>query len=240
MSMFRDRADAGRRLAKALAGYKDRHPVVLALPRGGVPVAAEVAEALEAPLDLILVRKIGVPTEPELAMGAVVDGVAPIVVRNEEVIELSGTTAAEFDRACAQELAEIERRRQLYIGERARAEVAGQVVIVVDDGIATGATTRAALQAIRVRKPKELVLAVPVAPPDTVMSLRGQVDSLICLETPELFGAIGYFYRDFRQVSDQEVLTILKRFSTMGTFPATRTQSTSLPAPSPATFMPNA
>jgi predicted phosphoribosyltransferase len=138
------------------------------------------------------------------------------VVRNEEVIELSGTTAAEFDRACAQELAEIERRRQLYIGERARAEVAGQVVIVVDDGIATGATTRAALQAIRVRKPKELVLAVPVAPPDTVMSLRGQVDSLICLETPELFGAIGYFYRDFRQVSDQEVLTILKRF------PATR------------------
>lgn len=216
MSMFRDRADAGRRLAKALAGYKDRHPVVLALPRGGVPVAAEVAEALEAPLDLILVRKIGVPTEPELAMGAVVDGVAPVVVRNEEVIELSGTTAAEFDRACAQELAEIERRRQLYIGERARAEVAGQVVIVVDDGIATGATTRAALQAIRVRKPKELVLAVPVAPPDTVMSLRGQVDSLICLETPELFGAIGYFYRDFRQVSDQEVLTILKRF------PATR------------------
>ncbi len=216
MSMFRDRADAGRRLAKALAGYKDRHPVVLALPRGGVPVAAEVAEALEAPLDLILVRKIGVPTEPELAMGAVVDGVAPIVVRNEEVIELSGTTAAEFDRACAQELAEIERRRQLYIGERARAEVEGQVVIVVDDGIATGATTRAALQAIRVRKPKELVLAVPVAPPDTVMSLRGQVDSLICLETPELFGAIGYFYRDFRQVSDQEVLTILKRF------PATR------------------
>jgi predicted phosphoribosyltransferase len=214
--MFRDRADAGRRLAKALAGYKDRHPVVLALPRGGVPVAAEVAEALEAPLDLILVRKIGVPTEPELAMGAVVDGVAPVVVRNEEVIELSGTTAAEFDRACAQELAEIERRRQLYIGERARAEVAGQVVIVVDDGIATGATTRAALQAIRVRKPKELVLAVPVAPPDTVMSLRGQVDSLICLETPELFGAIGYFYRDFRQVSDQEVLTILKRF------PATR------------------
>ncbi len=216
MSMFRDRADAGRRLAKALAGYKDRHPVVLALPRGGVPVAAEVAEALEAPLDLILVRKIGVPTEPELAMGAVVDGVAPIVVRNEEVIELSGTTAAEFDGACAQELAEIERRRQLYIGERARAEVEGQVVIVVDDGIATGATTRAALQAIRVRKPKELVLAVPVAPPDTVMSLRGQVDSLICLETPELFGAIGYFYRDFRQVSDQEVLTILKRF------PATR------------------
>jgi putative phosphoribosyl transferase len=212
MMDFRDRSDAGRRLAKALSSYKDRHPVVLALPRGGVPVAAEVAAALDAPLDLILVRKIGVPTQPELAMGAVVDGTAPIVVRNEEVIELSGTTSDEFDAACASELEEIERRRQLYIGDRARAEIAGQVVIVIDDGIATGATTRAALQAIRNRKPKELVLAVPVAPPDTITKLRGEVDALICLETPELFGAIGYFYRDFRQVSDQEVVAILKRF----------------------------
>jgi predicted phosphoribosyltransferase len=212
MMDFRDRSDAGRRLAKALSSYKDRHPVVLALPRGGVPVAAEVAAALDAPLDLILVRKIGVPAQPELAMGAVVDGTAPIVVRNEEVIELSGITADEFDAACARELAEIERRRQLYIGDRARAEIAGQVVIVIDDGIATGATTRAALQAIRNRKPKELVLAVPVAPPDTITQLRGEVDALICLETPESFGAIGYFYRYFRQVSDQEVVTILKRF----------------------------
>lgn len=212
MMDFQDRSDAGRRLAKALSSYKDRHPVILALPRGGVPVAAEVAAALDAPLDLILVRKIGVPIQPELAMGAVVDGAAPIVVRNEEVIELSGTTADEFDAACASELAEIERRRQLYIGDRARAEIAGQVVIVIDDGIATGATTRAALQAIRNRKPKELVLAVPVAPPDTITKLRDEVDALICLETPELFGAIGYFYRDFRQVSDQEVVAILKRF----------------------------
>lgn len=212
MMDFRDRSDAGHKLAKALSSYKDRKPVVLALPRGGVPVAAEVAAALDAPLDLILVRKIGVPTQPELAMGAVVDGTAPIVVRNEEVIELSGTTADEFDAACASELEEIERRRQLYIGDRARAEIAGQVVIVIDDGIATGATTRAALQAIRNRKPKELVLAVPVAPPDTITKLRGEVDALICLETPELFGAIGYFYRDFRQVSDQEVVAILKRF----------------------------
>ena len=212
MMDFRDRSDAGRRLAKALSSYKDRHPVVLALPRGGVPVAAEVAAALEAPLDLILVRKIGVPTQPELAMGAVVDGTAPIVVRNEEVIELSGTTADEFDAACKRELAEIERRRQLYIGERSRAEITGQVVIIIDDGIATGATTRAALQAIRNRRPKELVLAVPVAPPDTITQLRPEVDALVCLETPELFGAIGYFYRDFRQVSDQEVVAILKRF----------------------------
>ncbi|MGB8400074.1 phosphoribosyltransferase [Bradyrhizobium sp.] len=213
---FRNRSDAGRRLAKALSSYKGRHVVVLALPRGGVPVAAEVAAALDAPLDLILVRKIGVPTQPELAMGAVVDGIAPIVVRNQEVIELSGTTADEFDAAYAEELAEIERRRQLYIGERARAEIAGQVVIVIDDGIATGATTRAALQAIRNRKPKELVLAVPVAPRDTITQLRQEVDALICLETPELFGAIGYFYQDFRQVSDEEVVATLKRFPIKG------------------------
>ncbi|QWG20867.1 phosphoribosyltransferase [Bradyrhizobium sediminis] len=213
---FRDRSDAGRRLANALSAYKGRNAVVLALPRGGVPVAAEVAEALDAPLDLILVRKIGVPSQPELAMGAVVDGPAPIVVRNQEVIELSGTTAEEFDAVCAEELAEIERRRKLYLGERTRAPVAGQVVIIVDDGIATGATTRAALQAIRNRKPKELVLAVPVAPPDTIERLRGEVDALICLEMPELFGAIGYFYRDFRQVGDEEVVETLKRFPVKG------------------------
>jgi predicted phosphoribosyltransferase len=212
MIMFRDRSDAGRRLAKALSEYKGRNAVVLALPRGGVPVAAEVAAALDASLDLILVRKIGVPVQPELAMGAVVDGAAPIIVRNEEVIEFTGVTADEFDEACASELAEIERRRKLYIGERARPEIAGQVVIVIDDGIATGATTRAALQAIRKRNPKELVLAVPVAPSDTVAKLRQDVDTLICLEMPELFGAIGYFYHDFRQVSDEEVVATLKRF----------------------------
>jgi predicted phosphoribosyltransferase len=215
MMMFRDRSDAGRRLAKALSKYKGTNTVVLALPRGGVPVAAKVAEALNAPLDLVLVRKIGVPAQPELAMGAVVDGAAPIVVRNDEVIELSGVTAGEFDEARARELAEIERRRQLYIGQRARAEIAGHVVIVIDDGIATGATMRAALQAIRKRKPKELVLAVPVAPPDAVRLLRQEVDNLLCLETPELFGAIGYFYRDFRQVSDREVVEILNRFPTV-------------------------
>jgi len=216
---FRDRSEAGRRLAEALSAYRGRDAVVLALPRGGVPVAAEVTAALQAPLDLILVRKIGVPTQPELAMGAVVDGATPIVVRNEDVIEFAGITEDEFDAECAREFAEIERRRQLYIGERARAEIAGQTVIVIDDGVATGATTRAALQAIRNRKPKQLVLAVPVAPGETITKLRGEVDALICLETPELFGAIGYFYRDFRQVSDQEVITILKRF------PATRPAS---------------
>jgi putative phosphoribosyl transferase len=217
MMDFRDRSDAGRRLAKALSSYKNRHPVVLALPRGGVPVAAEVAATLDAPLDLILVRKIGVPTQPELAMGAVVDGIAPIVVRNEDVIRLSGTTAQEFDKACEQERAEIERRRNLYIGERPRAKISGQVAIVIDDGIATGATTRAALQAVRKQKPKELVLAVPVAPRDTIEELRQEVDALICLEMPDPFIAIGCFYRDFRQVSDEEVVAILRRFPVKGT-----------------------
>src|SRR5512138_4017658 len=131
---FVNRTEAGRKLAKALAAYEGETPIVMTLPRGGDPVAAEVAAALDAPLDLILVRKIGVPTQPELAMGAVVDGTAPIVVRNEAVIELSGVTSDEFDATCARELAEIERRRQLYIGDRARAEIAGQIVIVIDDG----------------------------------------------------------------------------------------------------------
>jgi predicted phosphoribosyltransferase len=167
MMPFIDRTDAGRRLAKALARYKGQHPVVLALPRGGVPVAAEVAAALDAPLDLILVRKIGVPFQKELAMGAVVDGAEPVIVRNEEVIRLTGVSEDDFNATRDQELAEIERRRQRYLGNRPYPQIAGRTVIVVDDGIATGATTRAALRAIRMRKPGKLVLAVPVAPTDT-------------------------------------------------------------------------
>ena len=143
-------------------------PVVLALPRGGVPVAAEVAAALDAPLDLILVRKIGVPFQPELAMGAVVDGREPVIVRNEDVISLTGVSEQEFNATRDQQLAEIERRRKLYLGDRPHPQIADRIVIVVDDGIATGATTRAALQAIRMRKPSKLVLAVPVAPTDTL------------------------------------------------------------------------
>ena len=169
---FRDRSDAGRKLASALAQYTDQQPVVLALPRGGVPVAAEVAAALNAPLDLVLVRKIGVPFQPELAMGAVVDGGAPLVVRNEDVIRLAGIDEADFKAVCDSALAEIERRRQRYLGGRARVEVAGRTAIVIDDGIATGATTRAALRATRMRKPKRLVLAVPVAPTDSLAAMR--------------------------------------------------------------------
>ena len=208
---FIDRTDAGRQLAKALARYKAQRPVVLALPRGGVPVAAEVATVLDAPLDLILVRKIGVPFQPELAMGAVVDGGKPVVVRNEDVISLTGVSEREFNATCDQQLAEIERRRKLYLGNRPHPLIAGRTVIVVDDGIATGATTRAALQAIRMRKPSKLVLAVPVAPTESLKELRGEADEIICLEDYEDFGAIGLFYSDFRQVSDTEVIEILAR-----------------------------
>ena len=178
---FVDRTDAGQQLSKALARYKDRRPVVLALPRGGVPVAAEIAAALGAPLDLILVRKIGVPFQPELAMGAVVDGGEPVIVRNEDVISLSGVSEQEFNTIRDQQLAEIERRRKLYLGDRPHPPVAGRTVLVVDDGVATGATTRAALHAIRLRKPSKLVLAVPVAPTDTLEKLRGEADEVVCL-----------------------------------------------------------
>jgi len=209
---FKDRTEAGRKLAKALAAYKDQHPVILALPRGGVPVAAEVAATLHAPLDLILVRKIGVPIQPELAMGAVVDGGAPIIVRNEDVIRLAGIDETEFKAICDSELAEIERRRQRYLGSRERSDVAGRTAIVIDDGIATGATIRAALRATRMRNPKKLVLAVPVAPKDNLAALHSDADEVVCLEDYEFFEAIGLYYANFNQVTDEEVIEMLKRF----------------------------
>jgi putative phosphoribosyl transferase len=209
---FEDRSDAGRKLAAALAEYEGRQPVVLASPRGGVPVAAEVAAALNAPLDLILVRKIGVPFQPELAMGAVADGGTPLIVRNEDVIRLAGIDEGDFETVCNRELAEIARRGNRYLGGRARAEVAGRTAIVIDDGIATGATTRAALRATRMRKPNRLVLAVPVAPSDSLAAMRPEADEVVCLEDYSDFGAIGFYYSNFRQISDEEVIDALRRF----------------------------
>jgi putative phosphoribosyl transferase len=211
--MFEDRAEAGRRLAAALVVYKDEQPVVLGLPRGGVAVAAEIAEALDAPLGLILVRKIGAPTRRELALGAVVDGQDPCVVRNDDVIQALGVDDATFDAICRRELGEIERRRRRYAGDATRVDVAGRMAIVVDDGIATGATMRAALRATRMRRPKKLVLAVPVAAPEALDELRSEVDDLVCLISEEPLSAIGLFYVDFHQMSDAEVTEILARFA---------------------------
>jgi putative phosphoribosyl transferase len=208
---FKDRRDAGHKLATALTGYKKQHPVVLALPRGGVPVAAEVAQALDAPLDLVLVRKIGVPWQPELAMGAVVDGASPVIVRNEDVIRMAGIDEAQFKATCDHEIAEIARRRQRYLGDRAPVDVTGRVTIVVDDGIATGATTRAALRATRMRNPAKLVLAVPVAPTDSLAEMRTEADDVVCLEDHTFFSVIGLYYYDFRQVSDEEVIALLAK-----------------------------
>lgn len=207
--MFADRREAGIRLAVLLKPFRHRDCVILALPRGGVPVAAEVARALQAPLDLLLVRKIGAPGQSELAIGSVIDGGAPIVIRDGELIRLTHTSDAQFDRICARELEEIERRRKYYLGGRKPEPLAGRIVIVVDDGLATGNTMRAALEAVRQRNPKLIVMAVPVAPAETLEDLRHFVDQIVCLETPEWFGSVGYHYKDFRQIEDEEVIHIL-------------------------------
>jgi len=208
--VFANRRDAGRRLAAALSDYREKGPVVIALPRGGVVVAAEIASALDAPLDLLFVQKIGVPFQPELAMGAIVEGAEPTIVRNESVIRQAGVREKEFSAICQLEQAEIERRRQRYLGDRSNIPLGGRVVIVVDDGIATGSTVKAALKAIRKQEPRELVLAVPVAPPETLEELERDVDALICLEAPLIFRAVGHFYEEFRQVSDAEVISALE------------------------------
>jgi len=210
---FKNRSDAGRKLAARLVQYKDQQVVLLALPRGGVPVAAEVAAVLGAPIDLVLVRKIGVPSQPELAMGAIVDGDSPITVRNEDVIRLAGVDERTFRAVRDREFAELERRRRLYLGGRNRIGVKDRIAIVIDDGVATGATTRAALRAIRMRQPNKLILAVPVGPTDTIEAMREEADEVLCLEIYEEFNAIGTFYGDFRQITDQEVIDILTRFT---------------------------
>ncbi len=208
--MFADRAEAARALAQRLAGMHLAPPiVVLALPRGGVPIAAELARVLHAALDLVLVRKIGVPWQRELAVAAVVDGDKPEIVIDDEVLQLAGVDRDYIETQALIELTEIERRRRVYLRGRAPLSLAGATAIVVDDGIATGTTVRAALKALRRRQPARLVLAVPVAPHDTVVALRNEVDDLVCLAEPEPFHAIGLHYADFHQVSDDEVMAAL-------------------------------
>jgi putative phosphoribosyl transferase len=207
--VFADRRAAGRALAQVLAERHFTDPVVLALPRGGVPVAAEIARALGAPMDLMLVRKIGVPYQPELAAAAVVDGLHPEIVTNDDVIASSGISRDYLDRAARRELVEIERRRRAYLRDRPPVPLEGRTLILVDDGIATGASVRAALEALRRRKPRALILAVPVAPAETLEELRPGVDDIVCLEMPQPFLAIGLHYRDFHQLTDDDVVAIL-------------------------------
>ncbi len=211
MLPFPDRSAAGRALADRLAVMTFDHPaVVLALPRGGVPVAAEVARRLRAPLDLLMVRKIGVPGQPEVALAAVVDGERPDVVIDERLLGYAEAWAPYIEREKALALAEIERRRHVYLAGRPAVPLMGRTVIVVDDGIATGTTVRGALQALRRRNPARLLLAVPVAPAEAVARLRDEVDDLVCLAQPSPFGAVGLHYADFHPVDDDEVLAALR------------------------------
>ena len=207
---FRNRTDAGRQLAEKLAAYADRPDVlVLALPRGGVPVGFEVARALGAPLDVFLVRKLGVPGYEELAMGAVATG--GVRVLNDEIVRGLGISDHEIDAAAARELQELARRERLYRGDRPPPDIAGRTVILVDDGLATGATMRAAIAAVRQRQPARIVVAVPTASPDTCEALKAEADDVVCAMTPEPFLAVGHWYEDFTQTTDDEVRELLAR-----------------------------
>jgi len=207
---FTNRAEAARLLAQRLAAMKLAPPiVVLALPRGGVPIGAEIARVLHAGLDLLLVKKIGVPWQTELAVAAVVDGEHPEIVIDEEMQGLPGVDRDYIEVQAKRAFQEIERRRSVYLRGRAPLPLHGATAIVVDDGIATGTTMRAALKGLRRRHPARLVLAVPVAPHDTIVALRDEVDDLVCLAQPYPFRAIGLHYDDFHQIEDEEVLAAL-------------------------------
>jgi putative phosphoribosyl transferase len=207
--VFATRREAGRMLADALSSFRGADVVVLGIPRGGLPVAREVADALGAPLDIIVVRKLGAPGEPELGIGAVVDGDHPRAIFNQAVIEHLGVRDEYIRAEIERQLKEIKRREATYRAGRAPVPLADKTVIVIDDGIATGSSVRAALRGVRRLKPKRLVLAVPVAPAETVEALRGDADEIVCLESPPDFFAVGQFYRDFHQVGDEEVARIL-------------------------------
>ncbi len=206
---FRDRSDAGQRLAEALAKFRNDRCIVYALPRGGLPVGIEIARVLKAPLDVILVRKLKAPSQPELALGAVVDGDEPELVINEAIASQLDPSGDDIRLAAGKELEEIERRRALYLRDGTQQSAMGRTAIVVDDGIATGATARAAIAALRRRAPKRIVLAVPVAPSDVALEMRREVDELICLELRDDFSSVGSFYADFPQVSDATVVMLL-------------------------------
>ena len=206
---FVDRAAAGRALAARLSRFRGQDPLILALPRGGVPVAYEVAQELDAELDLLLVRKLGAPGHPEVGIGAVVDGSPPQVVLNQEFIRRIGASSDYIDAELRRQLAEMERRRRLYVGDRAAPRVAGRTVIVVDDGVATGGTVIAALRGLAEARARRRILAVPVAPREVLETLRSARDEVVCLASPEPFHAVGAHYADFTQTGDEEVVRLL-------------------------------
>lgn len=209
---FADRVEAGRRLAARLEHLRGRRPVVVGLPRGGVPVAAEVARALDAPLDVILVRKLGVPFQPELAMGAV--GEDGVTVINREVMAAARVPERDVEAVERREREELERRARAYRGNHPRVPLAGRTVIIVDDGIATGSTARAACHVARAAGAEHVVLAVPVAPPEWTTRLSGDADELVAVETPEPFFAVGQFYANFAPTTDDQVVACLESAAT--------------------------
>lgn len=205
---FSDRRDAGRRLAERLRPLASEDPVVVALPRGGVPVAREVALGLDAPLDILAVRKLGAPHNPEYGIGAVAEGGARVI--DPEAVAVLGINGATIDAIAAAETAELRRRIALYRGDRAPLDLSGRTAVVVDDGVATGVTDTAALRAVRRRHPRRVVLAVPVCAPESAGRLRREADEVVCLLEPELLYGVGQWYDDFSQVSDEEVLAALE------------------------------
>lgn len=208
--LFQDRSEAGRQLAARLAGYANRTDVlVLALPRGGVPVAFEVAVALDVPLDVFLVRKLGVPGQPELAMGAIASG--GVCVINDDVVDYLKIPDAVIEAVAAEELLELQRRERAYRGDRRLPSLGGNTAILVDDGLATGSTMRAAVVAARKQRPAWIVVAVPVAPVSTLRELRAEADEIVCLARPEPFRAVGGCYRSFPQTTDEEVRDLLEK-----------------------------
>lgn len=208
MSLFRDRADAGRQLAVRLQPYTDDDVLVLALPRGGVPVGFAIAAVIEAPLDVLIVRKLGTPGQPELAMGAVASG--GVRIMNEEVLRFRNIAEDAIEAVAQRELRELTRRELAYRGDRAPLEIAGKVVILVDDGVATGATMKAAIAALRPLAPAKIIVAVPHGAEETCAELRREADEVVCLATPWPYVAVGAWYEDFTQVSDSDVAELLR------------------------------
>ncbi len=210
--LFRNRTEAGNRLAERLAEYADARPIILALPRGGVPVGYQVAQKLHAPLEVIVVRKIGEPNNPEFGIGAVAEG--DTLILDQELIETLGTDSTAITNLISQEKTELMRRVQVYRGGRPLPSLRNQTIILVDDGLATGITARGAITAVKKQQPRQLILATPVGAADTVQALQKEVDQLVCLATPANFAAVGTWYEQFDQTEDEEVVKLLHQANT--------------------------